>query len=417
MTGRPFNHGTLPEGWTATKLRSFLFRRRDTGHPHLTLLSVNLPEGVVPRRTGDGRPAPSLDLSGYQRVRKNDLVMNQLGKPHGALGVSRYEGIISPAYFVAEIGPLAVPRYIHHLLRTQLYISEYERRGKHMPPSQFDISWGEFRNIDVTLPPLEEQRAIADFLDIETARIDALIDKKRRLITLLDERLSVHTAEVLHSSEADGISGTGPWPWVRLRHVASVHGGLTLGKTYSDGEPYPYLRVANVQDRRLDLADIATIDLPPSIARNFVLEPGDLLMLEGNGNPENLGRGTLWYGEIEPCLHQNHVHVVRADRSKVSPEYLDWMVRTPWARWVFAGSGQQVGIATLSQQKILDLPIPLAPRGEQARLVAALEASLAAHNDVKAKLTDQIALLEEKRRALITAAVTGEFAVPGSAAT
>ena len=188
-----------PPEWRATKLRSFLTRRKQTNRSGLHLLSVNLPKGVVPRQEGDGRTAPSLDLSGYQEARPNDLVMNQLGKPHGALGVSDHHGIISPAYFVAEISNEAVPRFVHHLLRTRLYISEYERRGKCLPPSQFDISWEQFRDIPVALPSLPKQQQIADYLDTETARIDTLISKKRRLIGLLAEyRTALITQTVTH---------------------------------------------------------------------------------------------------------------------------------------------------------------------------------------------------------------------------
>ena len=193
----PFGVGTPRAGWGATQLRTFLTRQKRTGKPELPLLSVNLPRGVVLRREGDGRPAPAEDLSGYQEVRPGDLVMNQLGKPHGAIGSSDYHGIISPAYFVAVIGTSAEPRFVHHLLRTRLYISEYERRGKNMPPSQFDISWEQFRNIDVTLPPLAEQQAIADYLDTETARIDALIEKKRRLLGLLEEQVNSQILKII----------------------------------------------------------------------------------------------------------------------------------------------------------------------------------------------------------------------------
>ena len=182
---RPFDYGPNPRGWHPTQLRSFLSRNRLRDRAELPLLSVNLPQGVVLRVEGDGRPAPSDDLSSYQVVRKGDLVMNQLGKPHGALGVSSYDGIISPAYFVAAISAAAEPRFVHHLLRTRLYISEYEKRGKFMPPSQFDISWEAFRTIPVVMPPLTEQRVIADYLDRETGRIDALIAAKKRLGVLV----------------------------------------------------------------------------------------------------------------------------------------------------------------------------------------------------------------------------------------
>lgn len=184
---RPFQYGRQPRGWLPTQLRSFLYRRREANRPDLSLLSVNLPYGVVRRQDGDGRPAPSEDLSAYQVVHVGDLVMNQLGKPHGALGVSAYAGIISPAYFVAAIRATAAPRFVHHMLRTRLYISEYERRGKFMPPSQFDISWDQFRSIPALMPPLARQQEIAEFVDAELARIDNVIAAKHRLLELLDE--------------------------------------------------------------------------------------------------------------------------------------------------------------------------------------------------------------------------------------
>ena len=261
----PFHSGWLPPGWRSTKLRSFLTRRKRTKHPDLQLLSVNLPHGVVPRQDGDGRAAPSLGLNGYQEVRPNDLVVNQLGKPHGALGVSAYHGIISPAYLVAEISEEADPRFVHHLLRTRLYISEYERRGKYMPPSQFDISWEQFRDISVTLPPLTEQRLIATYLDAETARIDALISKKRRLIELLEERrnnfvsaavtMGLEKNRELVDTRKPLVPGIPKrWRAMRLRHVVE-HIIDTPHKTapvVDDGE-YLVVRTSNVKKGRLVL--------------------------------------------------------------------------------------------------------------------------------------------------------------------
>jgi type I restriction enzyme S subunit len=182
-------------------------RKKQIGRPDLPLLSVNLPSGVVPRAEDSGRPAASEDLSGYQHVVPGDLVMNQLGKPHGALGVSLHEGIISPAYFVATISPSVDARFLHHLLRTRLYISEYERRGKYMPPNQFDISWDQFRQIELLLPPHADQRAIADFLDRETARNDAItVTLERQIVLLGERRQALITASVTGELEIPGVA-------------------------------------------------------------------------------------------------------------------------------------------------------------------------------------------------------------------
>jgi type I restriction enzyme S subunit len=269
----------------------------------------------------------------------------------------------------------------------------------------------------IPTPSLKEQRAIADYLDAETARVDALIEKKRRMVELLEERRTLKISEMLDCTVMD--KSIHPWPARRvpLRHLASVHGGLTLGKQYDSAVvSRPYIRVANVQDGHLDLSDIAQIDVPPEVARRHELHHGDLLLLEGNGNPANLGRGTLWRGELQRCLHQNHVHVVRVDPNLLLPEYLDLVVRSQWARFFFTGESDAVGISTLSQDRIRELPVPV-PSIEQQRLLVEAAASQGRKHERAARLLlDQISLLAERRQALITAAVTGELAIPGVAA-
>jgi type I restriction enzyme S subunit len=306
------------------------------------------------------------------------------------------------------------PHYFSWWVRSDLFIEEVVARS--VGVSYPAINALELGALKVRVPRQAEQRAIADFLDTETARIDALITKKRRMIDLLEERFRCWLDERLHCSQSAGLDKSGSWPWVPLRRVASVHGGLTLGKKFDHGQPYPYLRVANVQDRRLDLAEITTVDVPPDVAARFALRDGDVLMLEGNGNANNLGRGTIWRGEIEGCLHQNHVHVVRVDPRRITPEYLDWVVRTAWARRVFSGTSAQVSIATLSQQQILDLVIPLPPTALQAQIVTEVEAAHHRMLALTTALNRQASLLREHRQALITDAVTGELDIPVVAA-
>ncbi len=406
----PFQSGWQPPGWRPTKLRSFLTRCKRTKQPDLHLLSVNLPQGVVPRQEGDGRAAPSLDLDGYQEVRPNNLVMNQLGKPHGALGVSAHHGIISPAYFVAEISEEADPRFVHHLLRTRLYISEYERRGKYMPPSQFDISWEQFRDISVTLPPLAEQRVIADYLDTETARVDALISKKRRLIKLLEEQDRRIIDDLFGNVLRNRL--------IRVGYVADVRSGVTLGgirPRAMNEVTVPYLRVANVQHGRLDLSEVKTISVDRATAQRTTLRSGDVLMTEG-GDIDKLGRGTVWRSEIDPCLHQNHVFAVRVQTRDLLPEFLALVTRTSHARRYFEMTGvRSTNLASTNASKVSSFRIPNASLDVQLALVRKYQRKWVVLDRVRTALSLQLDLLTERRKSLITAAVTGEMPVPGAA--
>ena len=199
--------------------------------------------------------------------------------------------------------------------------------------------------------------------------------------------------------------------------MASIQTGLTLGKHYSEEcSLYPYLRVANVQDGRIDIEDIATIDIPEALASHHLLHQGDVLMTEANGNPDKIGRGAVWHAELQPCLHQNHVFALRSDLSSLKPEYLALCMGSAWGRAYFRATSTQVGIASTNASKIRRFPIPLPPIEEQERMLAVLEERFAHLDKIESEIRTQLQLLSEHRQALITIAVTGQLDPTRSAA-
>lgn len=412
----PFQSGCLPDGWRPTKLRSFLTRRKSTNHPDLQLLSVNLPHGVVPRQEDDGRAAPSLDLDGYQEVRPNDLVMNQLGKPHGALGVSAHHGIISPAYFVAEISEEADPRFVHHVLRTRLYISEYERRGKYMPPSQFDISWEQFRDISMSLPPLAEQRGIAEYLDTETARIDDLISKKHNLMQLLEDRIDsvvfdgirgrLTSAESSAKSSGIGWLGNIPQhfetPWLGAYHTTQL--GKMLNVNAATGpKQYPYIKNTNVKWDDFDLEDLPTMTFDASDRRRCELRPDDVVVCEGG----EVGRSAVWSHRSQ-IYFQKALHRVRPVAKNV-PRFLMYCLWSAAKLNVFAIEGNQSTIVHLTGEKLRQHRFPWPTLDEQTRIVSLIDAERRRVDKAINRLGRQVLLLSERKQALITSVVTGEI--------
>ena len=142
--------------------------------------------GVVPTSSrDDNNNKPSEDLTAYQLVEPNNLVMNKMKAWQGSIAISEHEGIVSPAYFVyqpnAEMFDVAVPKYIHYLLRHPIYIAQYLRQSKGIRVNQWDLDPDEFKKIELLLPRKEEQKKIIAFLDHEIAKIDALIEKQQRL--------------------------------------------------------------------------------------------------------------------------------------------------------------------------------------------------------------------------------------------
>ena len=167
-----------------------MFRRsKRTGHEERELLSVYRDHGVIPKSSRDDNfNRPSEDLSSYQLVQPSDLVINKMKAWQGSIAISGHCGIVSPAYHVYVGSHDNTHRYLHHLFRSVPYISAYQQMSKGIRPNQWDLEPEPFSRIEVLLPSLAEQRAIAGFLDRETAKIDSLVAKKERLIELLQEK-------------------------------------------------------------------------------------------------------------------------------------------------------------------------------------------------------------------------------------
>ena len=205
------------------------------------------------------------------------------------------------------------------------------------------------------------------------------------------------------------------WAATRLKFVAEVRGGLTLGKNYGAATlvEYPYLRVANVQDGYLDLSDVATLLIPEAEAESCLLKAGDVLMNEG-GDADKLGRGCIWTGEIAPCLHQNHVFAVRP--RLVRSEWLNAWTSTEVAKAFFESRAKQsTNLASISATNIKELPIPIPPVDEQRAIVAHIATETAKLDALRSATERTIALLKERRAALIAAAVTGRLHIPEAA--
>lgn len=171
------------------------------------------------------------------------------------------------------------------------------------------------------------------------------------------------------------------WRVKPLAQVASVRSGLAVSKAkLKDPVRLPYLRVANVQAGWLDLREIKSIEVERHQVARFMLEKGDVLMTEG-GDYDKLGRGDLWQGEIEPCLHQNHVFAVRTDREQVLPEFLNALSNSQHGRRYFLSCAKRsTNLASINASQLKRFPVLLPSLDEQehiCRILRAWDQSLA----------------------------------------
>ena len=284
-----------------------------------------------------------------------------------------------------------------------------------------NVNGEKYANFSFPSPSFQTQLLIANYLDRETARIDRLIAEKERMLALLDEKRSALISRVVTSGldpnaplKPSGHEWLGEipahWGLQRLKQLAEVRGGLTLGKQYSGVLlQFPYLRVANVQDGYLNLDDVLTIDVPASEAASNLLAYGDVLMNEG-GDIDKLGRGCVWRDEVVPCLHQNHVFAVRPH--SVDADWLALWTSTLQAKRYFESRAKRsTNLASISGWNVKELPIPLPAIAEQLAIQQFLADKHSRLEAVRNELRGSLRLLTERRAALITAAVTGQIPV------
>lgn len=172
--------------------------------------------------------------------------------------------------------------------------------------------------------------------------------------------------------------GTVPnhWGVMPLRDCAEVQTGIAKGRHLdtTDAVRVPYLRVANVQDGFLDLAEIKHIDIRESELARYSLQPGDVLLTEG-GDFDKLGRGFVWTGNIPTCVHQNHIFAVRPKRTLLTPEFLSLLVQSNYGKSYFLSVAHKTtNLACINTSKLKAFPALVPPLGEQHAIARALRA-------------------------------------------
>lgn len=155
------------------------------------------------------------------------------------------------------------------------------------------------------------------------------------------------------------------WCWASLQQVAVVSGGVAVDAKRRPVDPVevPYLRVANVQRGRLDLSVLKTISMSPPELAKYRLEPGDILLNEG-GDRDKVGRGWVWTGAVDPCVHQNHVFKARPASGLIEPELVSSYLNELGRRFFLDESKQTTNLASISLTKVSRAPVPIPPIAE-----------------------------------------------------
>ena len=427
----------LPNGWAKARLRDLGDPIKGSLQPseHETFELYSVPSFA------DGSPEvlPGAAIGSHKRpVQPHDLLVCKINPRINRVWVvgakTAHEQLASPEWLVLRS---PVPA-IASMLRYQLSAPEFRRwieRGVHgVTGSHTRAKDDHILDFVARVPPLAEQERIVAAIEEAFSKLDAGEAGLRTVRQLLKRmRDSILTAAVTgrlvpqdptdtpapklladletESIEPpDGETTPDGWAWALLGSVTAIGGGIQKQpKRKPVRNSLPFLRVANVGRGRLDLSEVHEIEVFDGELDRYGLLDGDLLVVEGNGSPDQIGRSALWRAEIDPCVHQNHLIRVRPSAA-LMPSYLELYWNSPSAaQRVQAVASSTSGLHTLSTGKLKSLPVAIAPPEEQARIVAEVERQMsfveACEHAVNAGLARSAAL----RRSVLKAAFEGRL--------
>ena len=385
----------IPAHWSRRRFGTLL-REKDirslAGEEQL--LRVSQYTGVTERRTesGEGVDSRSDSLVGYKRVKKGQLAVNIMLAWNGSLGVSLYDGIVSPAYCVYSFKDHLEPWFFHYLLRSPQLKARIRAYSRGIVDSRLRLYSDDLYRLEAGVPPVEEQSAIVKYLTHANARIEKAILAKRRLRELLREQRAKRREEVVlrgvdqsvvfRDSGVKWIGATPEhWRIVRLKHVAQnldsrriPLDSVTRGKMTS--RRYDYYGASGAIDKVDDFIFDETLVLLAEDGANLVLRNLPLVIrVDGK------------------CWVNNHAHVLRVFDADV-----DYLVHR------LTGAAQP----KLTADRLMSISISLPPLSEQQAIVKQLSVEFAEIDRVIKRLGKEIGFLQEFRTRLVADVVTGQ---------
>ena len=425
--------GEVPSHWDVHSFRH-CFRESTEKIDHDVvgpMLSVSGYRGIEIKEYDDeNRRRTSEELIGYRIVRNGQLVVNTMWLNYAGLGVSAFDGHVSPAYRCYDIDARLDRDFVHHLMRSERYVIGYTKFLTGIRPNSLQMGRDDLMIFPVLIPPKPEQIAIAAFLDLEAAKIDALVAEQEKLIALLKEKRQALISHAVTKGldpnapmKDSGIEWLGQVPvhWDVLpfqRRISGIEQGYSPNASNEPCEldGLGVLKISAVKfghficEENKALLNDAQFD--PSIR----VEPNDLLITRAN-TPDLVGDCCVVPDNVPPGLMMSDlIYRVRlADGT--DPRFISYFLRGTFARAQIRSDarGSSMTMAKISQRHISSWVLTLPPLDEQERIRFFLDREESNFRKLEDEASCAIRLLKERRSALISAAVTGKIDVRGLA--
>lgn len=342
---------------------------------------------------------------GYTPFQNGDVLFAKItpcmqnGKAAIARDLLNGFGYGSTEFYVLRPNPCVLAEWVFYFIRMPAFRAAAATTfrggvGQQRVPQAF------LDNFLIPLPPLSEQRRIVEIL------------QEAEQVRRLRAQAGAKTAQLIPAVFHELFLRGGHREQIQLSKLADVVSGVALGRKIrgSGRRNVAYLRVANVQAGFLDLTEIKeTLASEDEIAA-FRLEAGDVLLTEG-GDFDKLGRGCLWEGQVDPCIHQNHVFRVRAVRSSLHPVFFAHYLQSAAAKYYFLRCAKRTtNLASINLTQLKSLPVPRVPLAAQERFAALVDVFRDCCGDDSSNLESSLI------RSLLASAFAGELTAAWRAA-
>jgi type I restriction enzyme S subunit len=418
--------GHIPAHWTVTTLSKSLSPVTKKNKPGLPLLSITREKGVILRDLDNEEENHNFipdDLSNYKVLESGQFGMNKMKAWQGSYGISPHTGIVSPAYFVFKLLGNFHDRYFHLAIRSKLFVDYFGSASDGVRIGQWDLSKNRMKRIPFLVPPLEEQAAIAQFLDRKTSLIDKAIAIKEKQIELLKERRQI----LIHKAVTRGLDpnvklkdsgvewiGEIPehWDVARIKHCSfkiskgttpSTEGGRIL-----DEGPIRYIKAENIQNGLITDAPAHFIDNKTNaLIRRSELHENDVLFVIAGAT---LGKVAIVSQDHIPSNTNQAVAFIRPDEKVKAPYLAIWLASSivQEITWLDAVQSAQ---PNLSMENLGNFPILIPESSEQSLILDKIK-DCSENIEIALSLKEtEIEKLKEYKSSLINSAVTGKIKV------
>ena len=397
--------GQIPSHWEVKHLRNFLTIFSEKGFDNAQLLSVTREKGVILRDRDDKEENHNYvpdDLSGYKHLMSGDFVINKMKSWQGSYGVSKYEGIVSPAYFTCKLRGVD-PQFFSQAIRSKAYIGFFMQYSKGIRVDQWDLDPSSMKDIPFILPPLDEQKKIVPYLNAATAKIDEVIAQQQCMINLLNERKKIVINHAVTKGfnpnvkyKETGIAWIGAipehWQLMQLRYTATNHDNLrqpiTADQRDRNDPQYDYYGASGVIDR----IDHYNVD--------------DKVLLIGEDGANLVLRNLpLVYKAEGKFWVNNHAHILKPRGNDY--DFMALVLEAADYTLFITGSAQP----KLSQANMNAVKLPIPPIEEQREIVAGIKPRLEKIDSFIEQHSSMVSFLQERKQIIINDVVTGKVKV------